>query len=62
MASYRPGGSQPSLDKQPLRDWILMSGWKDGDPPPQIPAEVVKATTERYLQVYRMLTGEELPA
>jgi phosphoribosylaminoimidazole-succinocarboxamide synthase len=59
--SYRPGGSQPSFDKQPIRDWLSASGWKDGTPPPEVPADVVAATTERYTRVYRMLTGEELP-
>ncbi len=59
---YRPGGSQPSFDKQPIRDWMAASGWKDGDPPPTLPEDVALATTERYLQAYRMLTGEELPA
>jgi phosphoribosylaminoimidazole-succinocarboxamide synthase len=58
---YRPGGPQTSFDKQPIRDWLAASGWRDGDPPPEIPPDVVSATTERYTQVYRMLTGEELP-
>lgn len=58
---YRPGGPQPSFDKQPVRDWITASGWKDGDPPPVIPAEVIAATTERYMAVYETLTGRELP-
>ena len=57
---YRPGGSQPSFDKQPVRDWLAASGWKDGDPIPAMPAEVVAATTERYMTVYKMLTGEDL--
>lgn len=58
--TYRAGGPQPSLDKQPVRDW--MAGvWKDGDPPPAIPADVVAATTARYLAIYEKLTGEELP-
>ena len=58
--TYRAGGPQPSLDKQPLRDW--MAGvWKDGDAPPTIPANVVQSTTERYMAIYKKLTGEELP-
>ncbi|MFN0094861.1 MAG: phosphoribosylaminoimidazolesuccinocarboxamide synthase [Dehalococcoidia bacterium] len=61
-ASYRPGGSQPSFDKQPVRDWLTATGWKDGQPVPQMPADVIAATTERYKTVYTMLTGEELPA
>jgi phosphoribosylaminoimidazole-succinocarboxamide synthase len=62
VEGYRPGGSQPSFDKQPVRDWLAASGWKDGDAPPEIPADVVEATTRRYLEVYEMLTGEALPA
>jgi phosphoribosylaminoimidazole-succinocarboxamide synthase len=58
---YRPGGSQPSFDKQPIRDWMAATGWKDGDPAPQLPEDVALATTERYKQAYRMLTGEDLP-
>jgi phosphoribosylaminoimidazole-succinocarboxamide synthase len=58
---YAPGGPQPSFDKQPVRDWLVKSGWKDGESPPTIPPDVVAATTERYLAVYKMLTGEELP-
>ncbi|MFN8615804.1 MAG: phosphoribosylaminoimidazolesuccinocarboxamide synthase [Dehalococcoidia bacterium] len=59
---YRPGGSQPSFDKQPVRDWLSKSGWKEGTPLPDVPNEVVSATTERYRTAYRMLTGQELPA
>ncbi len=61
VESYQPGGSQPSFDKQPIRDWMASTGWQDGDAPPEIPADVVSATTERYMTVYRKLTGEELP-
>jgi len=57
---YRPGGPQPSFDKQPVRDW-LAANWKDGEAPPPLPADVAAATTERYLTVYKMLTGQELP-
>ncbi len=62
LDGYTPGGPQPSFDKQPVRDWVVASGWKDGDPPPRLPAEVAAATTERYLTAYRMLTGQELPS
>jgi phosphoribosylaminoimidazole-succinocarboxamide synthase len=58
---YRAGGSQPSFDKQPVRDWLSKSGWQDGDPAPTIPDDVVAATTERYRTAYKMLTGEDLP-
>ena len=61
LSEYRPGGSQPSFDKQPVRDWLVGTGWKDGDPAPEVPNDVVAATTERYLTLYRALTGEDLP-
>ena len=58
---YKAGGSQPSFDKQPVRDWLAKSGWKDGDAPPEVPSDVIAATTDRYRTAYKMLTGEELP-
>lgn len=61
LSDYKPGGSQPSFDKQPVRDWLAASGWKDGDPAPEVPNDVAAETTERYLAAYRTLTGEELP-
>jgi phosphoribosylaminoimidazole-succinocarboxamide synthase len=62
VEGYRPGGGQPSFDKQPIRDWMAASGWKDGEVPPTLPGDVALAATERYVQAYRMLTGEDLPA
>ncbi len=61
LSEYKPGGSQPSFDKQPVRDWLAATGWKDGDTPPEIPNDVAAETTERYLAVYRTLTGEDMP-
>ena len=58
--SYRAGGPQPSFDKQPVRDWLAKSGWKEGQPVPEVPADVVSATTERYRTAFKMLTGQEL--
>lgn len=60
-ATYRAGGGQPSLDKQPVRDWLASTGWKDGEPFPAVPQAVIEATGDRYRQVYSMLTGEEIP-
>ena len=61
---YHPGRSQPSFDKQPLRDYLAglkQQGQWDGDaPPPPLPPEVVRATSERYLEAYRRLTGTKL--
>jgi phosphoribosylaminoimidazole-succinocarboxamide synthase len=59
VAGYHPGGGQPSLDKQPVRDWMA-AHWRDGDPAPDLPDDVVAATTERYLTAYKMLTGKDL--
>ena len=57
---YRPGGSQPSFDKQPVRDWLIDSGWNKEPPPPVLPPEVVESTAERYREAFRRLTGREL--
>ncbi|KAA0238138.1 MAG: phosphoribosylaminoimidazolesuccinocarboxamide synthase [Dehalococcoidia bacterium] len=57
---YAPGGACPSFDKQPVRDW-LAANWREGDPAPPLPPDVVEATTRRYMAVFKMLTGEELP-
>ncbi|MEW6355135.1 MAG: phosphoribosylaminoimidazolesuccinocarboxamide synthase [Planctomycetota bacterium] len=59
---YRPGGAQPSFDKQPVRDYLEASGWNKEPPAPALPDDVVKETTERYLEAYRRLTGRELRA
>jgi phosphoribosylaminoimidazole-succinocarboxamide synthase len=59
VEGYRPGAAQVGFDKQLVRDWMA-ANWKDGDPAPGIPHSVVAATTERYMAVYRTLTGEEL--
>ncbi len=57
---YRPGGPQPSFDKQPVRDYLAASGWDKSPPGPVLPDEVVAATTQRYLEAYRLLTGRAL--
>ncbi|MBX7110591.1 MAG: phosphoribosylaminoimidazolesuccinocarboxamide synthase, partial [Dehalococcoidia bacterium] len=58
---YQPGRDQPSFDKQPLRDWLTASGWAKRPPAPDLPPEVVQATSARYLEAYRLLTGASLP-
>ncbi|HEX6536319.1 MAG TPA: phosphoribosylaminoimidazolesuccinocarboxamide synthase [Gemmatimonadaceae bacterium] len=62
--AYRPGGPQPSFDKQPLRDYLdaerRAGRWNGEAPPPPLPEDVVRATTDRYLEAYRRLTGAEL--
>jgi phosphoribosylaminoimidazole-succinocarboxamide synthase len=58
--TYSPGKSQPSFDKQFVRDYLETLGWKKQPPAPPLPADVAIATTARYLEAYRLLTGEEL--
>jgi len=57
---YQPGRPQPSFDKQYIRDYLETLGWDKKAPGPPLPAEVVHATTDRYLEAYRRLTGREL--
>jgi phosphoribosylaminoimidazole-succinocarboxamide synthase len=59
---YQPGRDQPSFDKQPLRDYLESLGWDKSPPPPMLPAQVVQETSERYLNAYRLITGQDLPA
>lgn len=62
---YQPGRSQPSFDKQPLRDYLAglkqAGKWNGDAPPPPLPPEVVEATSLRYVDAYRRVTGSELP-
>ncbi len=60
LETYSPGSSQPSFDKQPVRDWLEESGWDKQPPPPNLPPEVVSATTARYRAIYERLTGAPL--
>ncbi|MGZ5872034.1 MAG: phosphoribosylaminoimidazolesuccinocarboxamide synthase [Bradyrhizobium sp.] len=61
---YRPGQSQPSFDKQPLRDYLdaerRAGRWNGEAPPPPLPASVVDATSKRYLEAFRRITGTAL--
>ena len=57
--SWRPGGAQPSYDKQYLRDWLTSIGWDKQSPPPPLPDEVVEKTRARYSEAYAALTGEK---
>jgi phosphoribosylaminoimidazole-succinocarboxamide synthase len=63
-AAYKPGQPQPSFDKQPLRDYLdaerRAGHWNGEAPPPPLPASVVDATSRRYLEAYRRITGAEL--
>jgi phosphoribosylaminoimidazole-succinocarboxamide synthase len=61
---YAPGRGQPSFDKQPLRDYLdaekRAGRWDGNYPPPRLPKEVIDATSQRYLDIYRRLTGRSL--
>ncbi|HEY5478533.1 MAG TPA: phosphoribosylaminoimidazolesuccinocarboxamide synthase [Gaiellaceae bacterium] len=56
---YRPGGPQPSFDKQPVRDWTEGTGWDKSYPGPKLPEDVVASTRARYVQAFERLT--EIP-
>jgi phosphoribosylaminoimidazole-succinocarboxamide synthase len=61
---YEPGHGQPSFDKQPLRDYLdaekRAGRWDGNYPPPRLPKDVIDATSARYLDIYRRLTGHTL--
>lgn len=59
-AEYVPGKSQPSFDKQYLRDWLEDQPWDKTPPPPALPDAVIKTTTEKYLQAYHIITGNHI--
>ncbi len=59
---YEPGRSQPSFDKQYVRDWASQTGWDKSPPAPEIPHEVVEGTRERYVEAYEKITGEPFDA
>jgi phosphoribosylaminoimidazole-succinocarboxamide synthase len=57
---YQPGKSQPSFDKQFVRDYLESTRWNKQPPPPLLPLEVVEKTSEKYREAYRLLTGQTL--
>tara|TARA_B100002049_G_C15786746_1_gene253103 strand:- start:75 stop:542 length:468 start_codon:yes stop_codon:yes gene_type:complete len=60
MDGYAPGQAQPSFDKQFVRDYLTDQGWDRNPPAPELPEDIVAKTAERYLEAYRLLTGESL--
>ncbi len=58
--TWKPGGAQPSFDKQYVRDWLLASDWDRKSPPPELPIEVVEKTRERYETAFTLLTGRNI--
>ena len=59
-ASYEPGRSPPSFDKQYVRDWLDQSGWDRTPPGPELPPEIVAGTAARYAEAFARLTGTPL--
>jgi phosphoribosylaminoimidazole-succinocarboxamide synthase len=57
-AGWAPGGPQPSMDKQFLRDWSRTAGWDRRPPAPEVPPDIVAATRDRYIEAYELITGE----
>lgn len=57
---YTVGKSQPSYDKQPVRDWLVQSGWNKQPPVPMLPPDVIEATAKRYRHAYEQLTDGKL--
>jgi phosphoribosylaminoimidazole-succinocarboxamide synthase len=56
-SSWKPGGVQPSFDKQFVRDYLISSGWDKKSPPPELPNEIVEKTAARYEEAYFRITG-----
>ena len=62
LDTYRPGGPQPSFDKQYVRDYLETVTWDKKPPAPALPENVVRKTSEKYQEAYTRLTGQPLPA
>jgi phosphoribosylaminoimidazole-succinocarboxamide synthase len=54
---WQPGKSQPSFDKQFVRDWLISSGWDKKSPPPELPTEIIEKTAARYEEAFERITG-----
>ncbi len=59
LDEWQPGKSQPSFDKQFVRDWLTTSGWDKKSPPPELPAEIVEKTAARYEAAFERITGSK---
>lgn len=60
VETYEPGRAQDSFDKQPVRDWLIASGWDRNSPAPPLPGEVVEGTSRRYREAFERITGRTL--
>jgi phosphoribosylaminoimidazole-succinocarboxamide synthase len=61
MDAYEPGHSQPSFDKQFVRDWLETAGWDKNSPPPALPEDVVEKTRAKYIEGYARLVDQTFP-
>jgi phosphoribosylaminoimidazole-succinocarboxamide synthase len=59
LESWSPGKSQPSFDKQYLRDWLTSTGWDKKSPPPELPGEIIEKTAARYEEAFERITGQK---
>ena len=57
---YSPGHSPPAFDKQFVRDWLSDTGWNKEPPAPELPADIVEKTIDRYSQALERLTGQSI--
>jgi phosphoribosylaminoimidazole-succinocarboxamide synthase len=57
--AYQPGRAQPSFDKQFVRDWLESTTWDKNSPPPELPADIVERTRQKYAEAYERLTGQK---
>ena len=60
LDGYAPGGAQKSFDKQFVRDYLLSIRWDKKPPAPNLPAEVIQRTSEKYREAFERLTGKKL--
>jgi phosphoribosylaminoimidazole-succinocarboxamide synthase len=58
LAAYEPGKGQPSLDKQFVRDYLESTKWDKASPPPALPPDIIEKTSQKYMEIYRLLTGK----
>ena len=56
---YRPGNEPPPFDKQFVRNYLLASAWDRKSTPPELPADVIASTTDKYREIFRILTGQQ---
>ena len=59
LDGWAPGKSQPSFDKQFVRDWLISSGWDKKSPPPELPQEIIEKTAARYAEAFERITGQK---